>query len=169
MSDPLREGTPPVAPLADVPADPTDRVGAEAARMEAKRASLEAAINRFNVNYNPNGGPPQLPRLVSPNNRRIGNPPNLPPWVQGGGPAQGLAQGGGQAHQPGLLQQLHNPRDNGRTADGGVGHLHVNSNPDANMKESKYKVFDDLSAEFINLAVYSPSQNETTFQKMRWA
>ena len=47
-----------MAPLADVPADPTDRVGAEAARMEAKRASLEAAINRFNVNYNPNGGPP---------------------------------------------------------------------------------------------------------------
>ena len=142
-----------MAPLADVPPDPTDRVGAEAARMEAKRASLEAAINRFNVNYNPNGGPPQLPRLVSPNNRRIGNPPNLPPRVQGGGPVQGLAQGGGQAHQPGLLQQLHNSRDNGRNADGGVDRLHTNSNPDANTKESKYEVFENLSEEYIEWAL----------------
>ena len=54
MSDPI-EGPPPV----DVPADPTDRAGAEATR-EAKRANLEAAINRFNVNYNPNGGPPKV-------------------------------------------------------------------------------------------------------------
>ena len=52
--------------------------------MEAERLNIEAAINRFNVNYNPNGGPPQLPRLVSPN-RRVGNAPNLPPWVMGGG------------------------------------------------------------------------------------
>ena len=52
MSDPIA-GPPPV----DVPADPTDRAGAEAIR-EAERANLEAAINRFNVNYNPNGGPP---------------------------------------------------------------------------------------------------------------
>ena len=118
------------------------------------------------MNYNQNGGPPQFPRLVSPN-RHVGNAPNLPPWVLGGGPVQGLAQGGGQAHQPGLLQQL--PRDNGRNADGGVGRLHTNSNPDANTKESKYEVFENLSEEFRNLAVYSPTQNETTFQKMRWA
>ena len=117
MSDPLREGNPPVAPPADVSADPMDRAGAEAVRMEAERASLEAAINSFNVNYNLNGGPPQLPRLVSPN-RRLGNLPNLPPRVLGGGPVQGLAQGGGQAHQPGLLQQLQGPRDNVRNADG---------------------------------------------------
>ena len=57
MSDPIK-GPPPV----DVPADPTDRAGAEATR-EAERANLEAAINRFNVNYNPNGGPP--PRSVA--------------------------------------------------------------------------------------------------------
>ena len=93
--------------------------------------------------------------------------PIYPPRVLGGGPVQGLAQGGGQAHQPGLLQQL--PRDNGRNADGGVGRLHTNSNPEANTKESKYQVFDNLSEEFKNLAVYSPTQNETTFQKMRWA
>ena len=68
-----------MAPPADVPvADPTDRAAAEAVRMEAKRISLEAAINCFNVNYNPNGGPPQLPRLVSPN-KCVGNAPNLPP------------------------------------------------------------------------------------------
>ena len=107
--------------------------------------------------------------MISPNNRCVGNPPNLPPRVQGGGPVQGLAQGGGQAHQPGLLQQLHGARDNVRNADGGVGRLHVNSNPYANTKESKYEVFEDLSTEFRNLAVYSPTQNETTFQKMRWA
>ena len=169
MSDPPppRGDNSPVAPLADVPAaDPMDRAAAEAARMEAERLRIEAAINLFNVNYNQNGGPPQLPRLISPN-RRVGNAPNLPPRVLGGGPAQGLAQGGGQALQPGLLQQL--PRDNGRIADGGVGRLHANSNPDANTKESKFEIFTDLSEDLKNLAVYSPSQNETTFQKMRWA
>ena len=146
MSEPPREGSPPVAPVApaEVPAD-ADRAAAEALR-EAERENLEAAINRFNVNYNPNGGPPQreLPRLISPPNRRLGNLPNIPPWVQGGGPVQGLAQEGGQAHQPRLLQQLHGPRDNARNADGGVGCLHVNSNsnPDANTKESKYEVFE---------------------------
>ena len=50
----------------------------------------------------------------------------------------------------------------------GVDRLHINSNPDANTKESKYGVFDDLSAEFIDLAVYNPTQTETVFQKMRW-
>ena len=84
--------------------------------MDAERASLEAAIQRFNTNYNPTGGPPQrdLPRLISPISRRAGTPPTLPP------------------------------------------------------KESKYGVFDDLSAEFIDLAVYNPTQTETVFQKMRW-
>ena len=53
MSDPPID-VPPV----DVPAEPTDKAGAEATR-EAKRANLEAAIQRFNVNYNPNGGPPK--------------------------------------------------------------------------------------------------------------
>ena len=102
MSDPPppREGNPPVGPPADAPAaDPTDRAAADAARMEAERLRIEAAINLFNVNYNQNGGPPQLPRLISPN-RPVGNAPNLPPWVLGGGPAQRLAQGGGQALQP---------------------------------------------------------------------
>ena len=92
--------------------------------MDAERASLEAAIQRFNTNYNPTGGPPQgrdLPRLISPINRRAGNPPVLPPRVNGGGPAQGQAQGGGQAHQPGLLQQLPGSRENVRNlVDGGV-------------------------------------------------
>ena len=52
MSDPV-EGPPPV----DVQAEPSERAGADATR-EAERASLEAAIQCFNVNYNLNGGPP---------------------------------------------------------------------------------------------------------------
>ena len=63
MSDPPppRGDNPPVAPLADVPAaDPMDRATAEAARMEAERLRIEAAINLFNVNYNQNGGPPSF-------------------------------------------------------------------------------------------------------------
>ena len=48
MSDPV-EGPPPV----DVPAEPSERAGAEAIR-KAERASLKAAIQHFNVNYNPN-------------------------------------------------------------------------------------------------------------------
>ena len=100
MSDPPRENIPPVAPPADVPAaDPTDGAAAEAARIEAERVRLEDAINRFNVNYNPNGGPPLLPRLISPNGR-VGNAPDVPLRVLGGGPVQALAQRGGQAHQP---------------------------------------------------------------------
>ena len=165
MSDPV-EGPLPV----DVQAESSERAGTDATR-EAERASLEAAMQRFNVNYNPNGGPPQreLPRLISPNYRRTGNPPSLPPRVNGGGPAQGQAQVGGQAHQPGLLQQLPGSRENVlNLADGGVDRLYINSNPDANTKESKYGVFDDLSAEFIDLAVYNPTQTETVFQKMRW-
>ena len=39
----------------------------------------------------------------------------------------------------------------------------------SNELDSKYEVFDNLSEEFRNLAVYSPTHNETTFQKMRWA
>ena len=105
MSDPPID-IPPV----DVQAEPSERAGAEAIR-EAERESLEAAIQRFNVNYNPNGGP---------NNRSVGNPPNLPPRVHGGGPVQGQAQGGGQAHQPGLLQQLPGSTENVRNAEGGV-------------------------------------------------
>ena len=46
MSDPV-----------DVQAEPSERAGADATR-EAERASLEAAIQCFNVNYNLNGGPP---------------------------------------------------------------------------------------------------------------
>ena len=111
------------------------------ANRAAERANLEAAILRFNTNYNPAGGPPlgrDLPRLLSPPNRRPGNPPVLPPRVNGGGPAQGQAQGGGQAHQPGLLQQQPGPRERIRSlADGGVDRIHINSNPDANTKESK--------------------------------
>ena len=166
MSDPV-DGPPPV----DVQAEPSERAGADATR-DAERANLEAAILRFNVNYNPNGGPPQgreLPRLISPINRRAGTPPTLPPWVNGGGPAQGQAQGGGQAHQSGLLQQLHGSRENVRNlADGGVDPLHVNSNPDANTKESKYGVFDALEPEYVDLVVYNPSRTKTVFQKMRW-
>ena len=97
-----------------------------------------------------------MPRLISPANRRPGNPPVLPPRVNGGGQAQGQAQGGGQAHQPGLLQQLPvGPRERVRSlADGGVDCTHVNPNPDANTKESKYGVFDTLDQELIDLAVY---------------
>ena len=94
MSHPA-EGPPPV----DIQAEPSERAGADAMR-ETERASLKAPIQHFNVNYYPNGGPP-LPRLISPGNRRIGNPPSLPPWVNGGGPVQGQALGGGQAHQSG--------------------------------------------------------------------
>ena len=92
MSDKERN-SPPV----DDQAELSERDRAEVARA-AERANLEAAILRFNTNYNSSGGPPQgrdLPRLNSPPNRRLGNPPVLPP----------RAAGGGQAHQPGLLQQ----------------------------------------------------------------
>ena len=158
-------------PLLKVKAEPSERARAEANR-DAERANLEAAILRFNTNYNPAGGPPQgrdLPRLISPYKRRAGNPPVLPPGVNVGGPAQRHAQEGGQAHQPGLLQQLPGSRENVRNlVDGGVDRLHVNSNPDANTKESKYGVFDALEPEFIDLAVYNPTQTETVFQKMRW-
>ena len=59
MSDPPREGIPPVAPPADIPAaDPMDRAAADAARMEAERLNIEATINCFNVNYNQRGSPP---------------------------------------------------------------------------------------------------------------
>ena len=66
MSDP-KGNLPPV----DIQAEPSERARAEANR-DAERANLEAAILRFNTNYNPVGGPPQgrdLPRLVSPINR----------------------------------------------------------------------------------------------------
>ena len=63
MSDPPppRGDNPPVAPPADVPvADPTNRAAADAARMEAERLNIEAAINCFNVNYNQMGVPPSF-------------------------------------------------------------------------------------------------------------
>ena len=142
MSDPDID-PPPV----DVQTEPSERARADANR-DAERANLEAAILRFNTNYNPAGGPPpgrELPRLIFPTNRRAGNPPVLPPRVNGGGPAQEQAQGVGQAHQPGLFQQLPGPRESIRNlVDGGVDRLHVNSNPDVNTKESKYGVFDAL-------------------------
>ena len=171
MSDPLIPGdNPPVAPPAEAPAPaPTDRAAADAIRAEAERVErvrLQEAIDLINVHYNTNGGPPPIQRLISPN-RRLGNAPMLPPRVMGGGPVQGPAQGGGQALQPGLLQQLN--MDNGRNVDGGVGRLHANSYPDTNTKEGKYEIFTDLSEDLKVLAQYNPSQNETTFQKMRWA
>ena len=54
MSDP-NDDSPPV----DVQAAPSDRARANV-NMEAQRerASLEAAIQRFNTNYNPTGGSP---------------------------------------------------------------------------------------------------------------
>ena len=140
MSDPPIDIPPPV----DVQAGPSDGARADVNReAERERVKLEAVILKFNTNYNPLGGPPQgrdLPRLVSPVNRRAGTLPILPPRVNGGSPAQEHGQGGGQAHQPGLLQQLPGLRENVRSlADGGVDRLHINSkHPDANTKESKY-------------------------------
>ena len=144
-----------VSPPVDAQADLSARDRAEV-DMAAERASLEAAILRFNVNYNPNGGPPKgrdLPRLASPPNRGLGNPPVLPPRVAGGGPPQGQAQGGGQ---PGLLQQQPlEQRERIRSlGDGGVDRTHVNPNPDANTKESKYGVFHTLDQDLIDPAVY---------------
>ena len=163
MSDPPRGDNPPVAPPADVPAAaPTDRAATEAARIEAERLRLVEAIDLFNVHYNQNGGPPPLPRLISPN-ERVGHAPDVPPRMLGGGPVQPLAPRGGQAHQPRLLQQL--PRNNDNNADGGAGRLHTSSNPESNTKESKYEVFNDISAELMSRAVYNPTHNETTFQK----
>ena len=52
MSDPV-DDPPPV----DVQAEPSERAKADANR-DAERANLEAAILRFNTNYNPAGGPP---------------------------------------------------------------------------------------------------------------
>ena len=75
-----------VSPPVDAQADLSARDRAEV-DMAAERASLEAAILRFNVNYNPNGGPPKgrdLPRLASPPNRRLGNPPCCPPGLHEG-------------------------------------------------------------------------------------
>ena len=167
MSDPPRGDNLPVAPPADVPAAaPRDRAATETARIEAKRLRLVEAIDLFNVHYNQNGGPP-LPRLmpISPNGR-VGHAPDVPPRVSGGGPAQILAPRGGQAQQPGL-QQL--PRNNEHTEDGGAGRHHTSSNPESNTKESKYEVFNDISAELMSRAVYTPTHNETTFQKQRWS
>ena len=42
-------------------------------------------------------------------------------------------------------------------------------NPESNTNESEYEVFIDISAELVSRAVYTPSHNETTFQKMRWS
>ena len=153
MSDPPIPGdNPPVPPPAKAPAPPlTDRAAAEALRAEAERVRLQEAIDLIAVDYNAQGGPPTLQRLISPK-RRLGIAPVLPPGVMGGGPVQRPAQGGGQALQPGLLQQLN--MDNGRNVDGGVGRLHANSCPDANTKEGKYEIFTDL-----RLAQYNPSQN----------
>ena len=75
MSDP-NDDPPPV----DIPAVPLDRARVDV-NMDAERANLEAAIQRFNTNYHPTGGPLQgrdLPRLVSPVNRRAGTLPILP-------------------------------------------------------------------------------------------
>ena len=47
--------------------------------------------------------------------------------------------------------------------------MNVSSTSDANTKESKYGIFDTLEPELLDLAVYSPTQTETVFQKMRWA
>ena len=94
MSDPV-DDPPPV----DVQAEPSERARADANKDAGWGANLEAAILR------------DLPRLISPINRRAENPPVLPFRVNGRGPAQGQAQGGGQAHQPGLLQQLPGSRE----------------------------------------------------------
>ena len=89
MSDPPIDIPPPV----DVKAGPSDGARADVnTEAERERAKLEAAILKFNTNYNPQGGPHQgrdLPRLVSPVNRRAGNLPILPPRVNGGGLSQG--------------------------------------------------------------------------------
>ena len=53
MSDP-KDDLPPV----DIQAEPSERARAEANR-DAERVNLEAAILRFNTNYNPAGGPPR--------------------------------------------------------------------------------------------------------------
>ena len=74
------------SPPADAQAELSERDRAEVDRA-AERANLEAAILRFNTNYNPSGGPPQgrdLPRLNSPPNRRLGNPPCCAPGLQEG-------------------------------------------------------------------------------------
>ena len=53
MSDGEKRKAPPV----DAQAELSEKDRAEVARA-AERASLEAAILRFNTNYNPAGGPP---------------------------------------------------------------------------------------------------------------
>ena len=79
MSDPEID-QPPVG----IQAELSESARADANRA-AERANLEAAILRFNTNYNPSGGPPppsgrDLPTLISPI-RRPGNPPILPPGL----------------------------------------------------------------------------------------
>ena len=81
MSDPDINPTP-----VDIQAELSESARAYANRA-AERANLEAAILRFNTNNNPAEGPPpgrDLPRLISPTNRRPGNPPVLPPRVMDG-------------------------------------------------------------------------------------
>ena len=78
MSDPPID----IPPPADVQAGPSDGARADVnTEAERERAKLEAAILKFNTTCNPLVGPPQgrdLPRLVSPVNRRAGTLPILP-------------------------------------------------------------------------------------------
>ena len=165
---PIPGDIPPAPPLAGAPAPPlVDRAAEEAARVETERLEsvrLQDAINLIATHYNAQGGPPSQ-RIISPN-RRLGNAPMLPPRVMGGNPAPVPAQAGGQAYQPGLLEQLNiNP---GRAVDGGVDRRHVNST-DSNTLEGKYEIFRELPADLMSLAQYNPSSTEMTFQKLRWA
>ena len=171
MSDPPRGDNPPVPPPVDTPAPapaaaPSDRAAVDAARMETERLRLIEAIENFNVHYNVNGGPPLLRLMPTSPNGRVGHAPDVPPRVSGSGPAQILAPRGGQAQQPGLQQPL---RNEDRIDDGEAGRLHTSSNPESNTKESKYEVFNPINAELVSRAVYTPTQNETTFQKQRWS
>ena len=50
-------------PPVDVQVAPSDRARADI-NMDAERANLEAAILRFNTNYNPAGGPPPGKRFA---------------------------------------------------------------------------------------------------------
>ena len=121
------------------------------------RDRAEAAILRFNTNYNPNGGPPfgkRLAKVSLTSQQTSWEPPRVAPQ----GCRRGSTPGPSSRRGPGSSAW------SSPTASCWI----QRNTRDGNTKESNYGVFDTLDQELIDLTVYNLSQTETVFQKMRW-